>query len=1132
MSATIVIDKRRLNSQYHYIRTSGADRTEGWGLYETWTTEEDKELWKEAVTKYNNEHNLKMISQTLVDELEKVRAYCHTVDNLQFPDLEPLVDPGLLAAINTLKETLQGKIVCDEETMNKISQSIERIPSVKSIIEYTLKATAYDAQLVLERAANSILQLGVSVFIDAALDFIETIITSVFSTIDVVWEEFNRVYSDVMRAFRKIGDITTDPEEKERIKAALKERLKSLGEEILEALYIMSFIDTFKELLQTIKNMWGARQELWASLIEKLKTLVNFDFFKDSKSNIVNLLKSSVYTLLPLVGSMAAVLLLLKILEGQYSSNAGEELDDFFKNCGFDDSRETIAQNEADKYNDSVKDTAPVWTKAVNDVDSLSLYPHKVEHKPVNSLDSGNCKISVCDFTKPVDFVEVFRDSGYLDTPKGAVVEINAGGDFAIFPAIGDNIQAGQEIANIQGASLKSIFLGHVVDKGSNYLGGYYDLPQSLQDIFDTTDADGVLSSYFENIDMSGDAGGYEKLINTVSEMGYVEAYLRDYMSFCRFPEFAQYVNTSNSYALPLSTEKFTNAYEKISMDILEAYQKDVQKISSKDNIQTAVDNGDISVIKDRLDERKFRFYDDIINNYQANPGQMPYRSAATIKDFMLYALYDEYLYGEGFDFDENNPYIMRLHDAVSDFIRARMEIELGMDNIGSLIVSFNASCEEALRTYWNDGYGTYYDRLSAMFSGKEQAYKELYNEVLEYLKTLIKYTRPEEKVTQFDDSGNVLAQIEQKTNEPSDTDDVRASQEKLRTLKRISARFISVKKVELGFRGGDNAAFVKQSDTAKKIKELSNKTIGELYLKHKEGDKYDIPLSPLYGTEDILDEYIAALKEQTAKEAVVLQQIARDAIEWYRKNDADISSGKFITDFFAQVNWPTPRTIYRNDERYDYYYFGTEGMKEGTEPPIPYNPTEEELNSDASPKTQYTQEDYMYWLRYCGMATLVGCMLTMTWPVGLNISGTNINLPVIYVPFPIMYAHGKLKVLNINNKLIIVPGMGICGVSVWPMLIFVNFSNISSTILIPIELIIGQAAKTLKDMKAQSTVAIAPIVQGAIEGCEQIINANERELQDIDRQIIEIQDMIKDKKLERELKRKAGKDVNTNAEG
>lgn len=84
---------------------------------------------------------------------------------------------------------------------------------------------------------------------------------------------------------------------------------------------------------------------------------------------------------------------------------------------------------------------------------------------------------------------------------------------------------------------------------------------------------------------------------------------------------------------------------------------------------------------------------------------------------------------------------------------------------------------------------------------------------------------------------------------------------------------------------------------------------------------------------------------------------------------------------------------------------------------------------------------DIRYWLKYCGLATLASIPFLAT---GLVILGIPIPLPGIYTPFTV-----------VKGDVLMVIGLGIRGITFFPMIIYVNAGQDNSTALVPILMVL-----------------------------------------------------------------------------
>lgn len=190
------------------------------------------------------------------------------------------------------------------------------------------------------------------------------------------------------------------------------------------------------------------------------------------------------------------------------------------------------------------------------------------------------------------------------------------------------------------------------------------------------------------------------------------------------------------------------------------------------------------------------------------------------------------------------------------------------------------------------------------------------------------------------------------------------------------------------------------------------------------------------------------------------------------------------------KIGWPAPVDVELNGKRYKHYLFRDNNTDKDSEPISPE--LNNAYNDIFSSKTKYDMNSYMYWLVYCANATLTNCMLPMYWGTGLVIAGAPIPLPIILVP--IYYIPGKVGMLL---------GLGICGIAIWPMLLFVNVTSEDMSVMIPINLIIDMLKELLNKVKDLQLKSLSLAINGMIEHTNTRINEITQEIKNIDREIL-----------------------------
>ena len=80
--------------------------------------------------------------------------------------------------------------------------------------------------------------------------------------------------------------------------------------------------------------------------------------------------------------------------------------------------------------------------------------------------------------------------------------------------------------------------------------------------------------------------------------------------------------------------------------------------------------------------------------------------------------------------------------------------------------------------------------------------------------------------------------------------------------------------------------------------------------------------------------------------------------------------------------------------------------------------------------------------------------------------------------------------------------GLGICGIAIWPMLVFINNTAYNGTMLIPINIVLDVIRKKLKDLGNASVASLKTLVQPFINECDDEIDKLQAEIEGINNTI------------------------------
>lgn len=150
----------------------------------------------------------------------------------------------------------------------------------------------------------------------------------------------------------------------------------------------------------------------------------------------------------------------------------------------------------------------------------------------------------------------------------------------------------------------------------------------------------------------------------------------------------------------------------------------------------------------------------------------------------------------------------------------------------------------------------------------------------------------------------------------------------------------------------------------------------------------------------------------------------------WSKYNSIQSEIDNLINDIKSKTRgFVQPSSIRIDGE--DFEYYGLKGPeRECPEPEVP--------DENLSNFTSYGMDSIIYWLKYCGIATLVGITNPLGWSTGLPPPVGPTLFPVVYLPIVSFYSKYGFLVI----------GLTITGTWIFP---FVLFSNLSPNYKVPI---------------------------------------------------------------------------------
>lgn len=1098
----------------------------GWSLYSKQKTEEEKTAWLAAVQKYNDDHQVTGVTATLHSYIQDVRDFI-SLDDKNFPPNQSLMMPSI-ASLASIVEP-EGK--CDDEFLKKIHEmGLGPLPTPTEMFRHAYKAGRFNVKNEISKQLYSYAQLGLNSFVTPVLDTADGMIDTVFGTIDLVYTEIVRLCNKAYRLYKQIVNIVNNPEERKRLFNLFLEEIKKYGKDIYEFLYQALCVDVFIEIFKTMRNMWNTRKDIWKSLVAKLKALIDFDY-KSLGSEIINNLAGAIIGFLPLLGALIGALFAKKCGDeaGVEASrqNSARHLSDG-KTTNPDD-RDKIVRDKVKNSRAKLKAASVVYTLCLEEQNNFSFakkfklednVSNEKTDSSLNEIDNVSqihCKVSMCDYEDPTD-LDYFTNEAAMFSEL-VTIEFDKSFVYSFNVSVGQIVRIYDVIGYISGIPVKSQFDFKVNEIYDNYIiGEYYygDIDPNDKDITQTVVA------YVNSRINTQDTADYEKLQSNFTDIAACEDFILNYGPYCRLPDYA--LNTG-SYLLSKTIGTYIDDYYEYLDDEKNRQADELKRVAGKDNAYARGMAGQMYTLKEEIDNAKAKMLDRFISLSTSSKGGARMKCKSRIADYSLYSYYLDYLYSDRFIYNDDNKFIVKLHNLISEFIAERTKIELSNENISALIVDFNDTCDKYIKPYWKFNNQSYYQTFAKLFTSDyyemntekivpkndEKDSFTLYNRIYMYLTSLTSFTpKGEQNKISIDENTDVSKMINNLSKMSNDSA-INKDDEKVKTnLRRIALKFITLRKVEQNMQNGFVNSFIKENDIA--LEKLSASGINPIPItEYYEGEVLMMGLVPLIRS-TYLGSYLTMLKKTTEAESKKLHALINEAVSWYKSHRNDNENIIELFKPLMQINWPVLSVIYKDNKKSDFYLFSP---VMGVTPPLTTmkelkeleKKNEKDANTNSYPECigahPLTADGcgltrIQYWLRYCGVATAIHCMMPMYWSTGIIIPPIPyIMLPVIYIPFYVL-----------KGRVTIVFGLGLCGIMPLPMILFVNMGTLPGSIIAPINMVVDMMLNMTKKMANMETKSIEAMLNPMIKTLDSQIREMEIEKEDIPYQIQQIKSL------------------------
>ena len=1056
---------------FHYIISeNGGEDMEGWvqGRPDFLSSNQKKE-WHDAVEAYWDKAGVDSPTKKLKKGVEIADAGYEEIRFFELGDKSiPIIYKGEVNLFDILGKA-KGAVFTTpldmlvQKIRDAVNAVVEKIANAFQIVEY------------IKNVKKQITEQ-----INSLIDKVEEL----EDMLDAAAVKCNKIF---VKMERMTSDPTMSDEEKQKLKDKINEEVAMLGEELCNAFKALTIVRTLTEIIEFIQQAEQCGESSGKKLLQKLDILKDLDLDTDKIK-----FKTFLSIIIPLLGAMIALAIANKKMQQKenekFVADSGYPTAENAK-CVVDDS----AFSEIDEHKDS--DDFPFTTYKNNGVDLSKL--SKDSDVIVETDDNGNCncKVSMCEDDEPIDMEDLFK--ALIDDEDKVLIEFDRLCNYSMVAKESGEYKVNDIIAYVDGLPLKSKWNMRVLE-----IGDYFMYCQTI-------DVEPIIEQY--------DAKKFDELKDVIVKYSDCTNFIKDYMMYTRIPAISAYTNPLRAQK---SCDDLVDDYFDDCDDMLEDYNDEIEDACQKDVVKPYCESENLMGFKAMLDAKKDVYFKKFINQYN-NYNKGTSACKGRIKDFMLIDLYIDFI-SDKFEYDDDNQFVKRLYAMLCEFVSERMTLELHPIAFNSLVNTFNKDCKKAFGNRFKNS--TFYKEVSKYIVGKcgtnkimdltkvDEDNNSLFHIVKEYFEGLNNYQKdtPNMDFTEGMDVENIL-------NNGGGSSKKRTNLEK--DIQKMSLKFVLIKKIEEE----------KDNNTLKGIFNNFQMTRFNIISNLPSFDDYDGSIvgeaDPLLiANVDVANDYRNALKNQCKREKRKLEDLCSEVIKWYSENSKKIDSGE-IFDSLKEATCVSRGDIYYNNIKCERHFASID--KSGNRNKKGNGDDNDECGGNDNNKyhqlglpeettTSCEITSLEYWMKYMCMATLVNCMMPMYWSTGFIGPSGPVKLPIILIPF---------TVVN-SGSIIIVIGLGLCGICPYPMILFVNTSTIKGSIIPPINLVVDLTRKGLKKLADTASKAMLDGLMIPVPLMEEEERKYKEDVEKIDMQIASLREMkipgINKKRIREEAEKRA----------